>query len=341
MPRPSRQTLYERLDRAVGDLESMGGLPTLAEAKGIWEDIWQEEAHHSTAMEGNTLIAREVQVLLFEGKAVGSKGFVDYLEVQGYADAALWVYGQAVRGQQPSETEGLNVTELREIHKRVVEPAWRFSAPSQLDPRDAPGEFRHTDIEPLRPGLKPPPWTDVRPLIADWLQRANEAGMTIWIAGPHVIETFADLHAEFERIHPFNDGNGRTGRLILNLLLVRYGYPPAVIHRKDRERYLDGLRRADEGDPGLLGEVLARAVKHGIDRFLIPGLAGPHRFVPLSALTDMGFSHNALVLAAKRGRLEATQANGQWYSSRKCVQDYKRSKYKRGTHPYRHCPPSS
>jgi hypothetical protein len=112
-------------------------------------------------------------------------------------------------------------------------------------------------------------------------------------------------------------------------MLVRYGYPPAVINKKDRGRYLDGLRRADEGDPGLLGEVLARAVKHGIDRFLIPGLAGPHRFVPLSALTDLGFSHNALLLAAKRGRLDATQRNGQWYSSRKCVEDYKRSRYVR------------
>lgn len=328
MPRPSRQKIYERLDRAVSDLDRMGGLPTLEEAKTIWEDIWQEEAHHSTAMEGNTLVAREVQMLLFEGKAVGSKGFRDYLEVQGYADAALWVYGQAVTGQTAADP-GLNLTEVREIHKRVVEPAWRFFPPDHLDPRDAPGEFRHTDIEALRPGLRPPTWTEVRPLITDWVDRADEIGRTVWLEGPHVMEDFADLHAELERIHPFNDGNGRAGRLVLNLLLVRYGYPPAVIHRKDRGRYLDGLRRADEGDPGLLGEVLARAVKHGIDRFLIPGLAGPHRFVPISALTDLGLSHNALVLAAKRGRLEATQANGQWYSSRKCVQDYKKSRYSR------------
>jgi len=212
----------------------------------------------------------------------------------------------------------------------VVEPAWRFFPPDHLDQRDAPGEFRHTDIEPLRPGLTPPSWTAVKPLVTDWLKRAQTAGSVLYLNGPHTIEEFADIHAEFERIHPFNDGNGRTGRLVLNLLLVRHGYPPAVIHKKDRSRYLDGLRRADEGDPGLLGEVLARAVKHGIDRFLLPGLAGPHRYVPLSALTDLGFSQNALVLAAKRGRLEASQSgNGQWYSSRKCVEDYKKSLYRR------------
>ena len=327
MPRPSRRVIYERLDRSVDFLEEMGGLPSLDEMKNIWEDIWYEEAHHSTAMEGNTLVQREVQLLLFEGKAVGGKEFTDYLEVQGYADAALWVYGRGVKSQ-PAE-ERINLSELREIHRRVVEPTWRFAPPEHLDRRDAPGEFRHTDVEPLRPGLKPPPWPEVRALINDWVERANSVGAELMPENQHIIEDFAAIHADFERTHPFNDGNGRAGRLILNLLLVRYGYPPAVINKADRSRYLDGLRRADEGDPGLLGEVLARAVQHGLDRFLIPGLAGPQRFVPISSLTDTGFSHNALLLAAKRGRLVAIQKNGQWYSSRKCVDDYRATRYRR------------
>lgn len=325
MPRPSRQVIYDRLDRAVNDLEEMGGLPSVDEAKGIWEGIWHEEAHHSTAIEGNTLVARQVQLLLFQGRAVGAKELKEYLEVQGYADAALWVYGQAVK-EIARRGETLTVTEVREIHRRVVEPVWRYSPPEHLDKRDGPGEFRHTNIEPLREGLTPPDSTAVRPMVDDWLDLANAVTDS---SSPNIIELFAELHAEFERIHPFNDGNGRVGRLLLNLMLVRYGYPPAVVHKQDRPRYLDGLKRADEGDPGLLGEVLARAVKNGIDRFLIPGLAGPHRYVPLSALTDLGFSHNALVLAAKRGRLEASQRDGQWYSSRKCVEDYRRSRYRR------------
>jgi hypothetical protein len=329
MPRPSRQAIYEGLDRAVDFLDDMGGLPSLNEMRDIWQDIWNEEAHHSTAMEGNTLVQREVQLLLFEGKAVGGKELSEYLEVQGYADAALWVYGQAVGTD--STAPRVTITEIREIHRRVVEPTWRLFPPPHLDRRDAPGEFRHTEIEPLRVGLKPPSSTDVRPLIDDWVERAAVIGSEIFPTNQHHIEDFAELHAEFERVHPFNDGNGRTGRLILNLMLVRYGYPPAVINKGDRSRYLDGLRRADEGDPGLLGEVLARAVRHGIDRFLIPGLAGPQRYVPLSALTDMGFSHNALLLAAKRGRLVAAQKNGQWYSSRKCIEDYKATRYKRTT----------
>lgn len=316
--------MYDQLERAVDDLERIGGLRSLAEAKGIWEGIWQEEAHHSTAMEGNTLGTREVQLLLFEGRAVGSKEFREYLEVRGYADAALWVYGQAVTDNAAASE--ITVTELREIHRRVVAPVWQFFPPENLDRRDMPGQYRHTNVEPLRHGLIPPDWPLVPPLVSDWIEAANGI---VERDTPHIIEDFAELHASFERVHPFNDGNGRVGRLLLNLMLVRYGYPPAVIHKKDGARYLDGLRRADEGDPGLLAEVLARSVKHGIDRFLIPGLAGPHRLVPIGSLLDMGFSHNALVLAAKRGRLEATQQDGQWYSSRSAVQDYVKSRYRR------------
>lgn len=303
----------------------MGGLPSLDEAKGIWEEIWQEEAHHSTAMEGNTLGTREVQLLLFEGRAVGSKELKEYLEVQGYADAAYWVYGQAVKGH--AGFAELTIAEICEIHQRVVSPVWQFFPPPHLDRRDRPGHYRHTNVEALRPGLVPVDWPLVPPLMTDWVDNANG----IIERDTQIIEDFAELHASFERIHPFNDGNGRVGRLLLNLLLVRFGYPPAVIHKRDRGRYLDGLRRADEGDPGLLGEVLARSVKNGIDQFLIPKLAGPHRYVPIASLTDMGFSHNALILAAKRGRLEAAQKNGQWYSSRKAVEDYIKSRYRRAS----------
>ena len=74
----------------------MGGLPRPIEATGIWKGIWVGEAHHSTAIEGNTLIQREVGQLLEQGLAVGDRTLREYLEVKGYADAAEWVYEQAV-----------------------------------------------------------------------------------------------------------------------------------------------------------------------------------------------------------------------------------------------------
>ncbi len=327
MPRPSRQLVYERLERAVDELQRIGGLPLPDEARSIWRNIWYEETHHSTAIEGNTLLLKEVQLLLFEGRAVGGKELNEYLEVRAYADAAEWVYAQALHSAPHTGGPMITVTELREIHRLVVEPAWLQFPPDQLDQREGPGSFRRHNIEAFHSGMKPPEWPQVPSLVMDWVERVNSDSHGL--GERHAIEGFADLHAEFERIHPFRDGNGRVGRLALNLLLVRYGYPPSVIYKKDRPKYLRSLDRADRGDPGPLGELLARAVKHNVDRFILPALAGPHKLVPLTALAGADFTQNALVLAAQRGRLRASQMNGQWYSSREYVEEYRRSRYRR------------
>lgn len=99
-----------------------------------------------------------------------------------------------------------------------------------------------------------------------------------------------------------------------------------MIYKRDRQKYLKGLERADKGDPCPLGELLARALIHGIDRFLLPNLAGPQRLIPISALTDGDISAIALRRAAERGRLRAQRRNDQWYSTRKWVEEYKASR---------------
>lgn len=324
--RPSRADVLRTLDRAVEDLQSVGGLPLPLESESIWEGIWYEEAHHSTAIEGNTLVLKEVERLLAEGKAVGSKELAEYLEVEGYAKAAQWVYAQAVeQSARWSRIERINVTELRQIHRLVVEPAWLHSPPEGLDHREGPGSFRQHDIRPFTGGMTPPPFPDVPALVTDWLRDVNRGPA----GDQHAMVFVADVHARFERIHPFRDGNGRVGRLATNLLLVRHGYPPAVIHKRDRTRYLNALRRADRGDPEPLAEMFARAVTDGIHRFLLPGLAGPHRLVPLRSLADGELSGNALAVAAKRGRLRAVRRTDQWYSTRQWVEEYKQRRYER------------
>lgn len=335
--RPSRRAVFDRLDQAVRELDGVGGLPHPAEAEGIWEGIWYEETHHSTAIEGNTLILKEVKRLLAEGRAVGDKELREYLEVQGYAEGAQWVYQQAVRHGEWTTGDLISLTELREIHRRTVEPAWRHFPPAGHDLREGPGSYRRHYIQLFAGGMQPPPWSDVPPLVNDWLRAANalraycdeewsDADRESLAPSDHPIAKLADLHARFERIHPFRDGNGRAGRLALNLMLVRLAYPPAVIYKKDREKYLSGLDRADHGDPCALGELLARSVKHGIDRFLLPALAGPHRIIPLSALADAALSLIALRRAAERGRLRALRRSDQWYSTRQWVDEYKKSR---------------
>jgi Fic family protein len=87
--------------------------------------------------------------------------------------------------------------------------------------------------------MQPPLWPEVPALVRDWVTHARKAGK---VDDARLIERLAELHARLEQIHPFLDGNGRTGRLILNLILVRLGYPPAIIYKGDRARYLAGLR---------------------------------------------------------------------------------------------------
>ncbi|MEU7887133.1 Fic family protein [Microbispora bryophytorum] len=143
-------------------------------------------------------------------------------------------------------------------------------------------------------------------------------------------EELARLHNGFERIHPFLDGNGRTGRLVVNLVLVRLRYPPIIILKRQRSSYLAALRRADDGDYGALGELIARAMEDNLNRFIVPNIAGPARLVPLAALLDEEFSLAALRQAAQRGRLKAVQgSDGIWRSSRKSVEAYRASKHQR------------
>lgn len=329
--RPSRERIFAQLEAGVTELRSkMGGLPSPDEADGIWGDIWRQEAHNSTALEGNTLALREVDVLLGLGKAVGGKTLREYLEVRGYADAAEWTYRQA---RQPDEQYSgiVSLQEVRELHHRLVTPVWNVSPPDGFTPDEGPGAFRRHEIAPLASGLRPLSWTDVHAQMTDWLEHAQR----LTACQPlERLTAIADLHAEFERIHPFLDGNGRAGRLVTNLLLVRLGYPPAVIYRTQRDRYITCLGRADAGDPGPLAELLARSATDTLHRFIMPAVAGPYRQVPLAALADEDVTARALRNAAERGRLKATRgADGQWRSSRRAATEYKRSRYRRAGPP--------
>jgi len=335
--RPTRAAIFSAVDEGVRELARVGGLPGPAENSAIWEDIWYEEAHHSTAIEGNTLLLNQVRVLLETGLVTGpARELREILEVQAYAEAARWVYGQALPGTEWRDGSQINLTELRQIHRLVVEPVWRHFPPEDLLADEGPGSYRRHNIRPFASGLRSPDFTDVPQLASDWVRRANQRSQS-----EHPMVRLARLHADFEQIHPFRDGNGRTGRLALNLLLVRHGYPPAVILKQQRGRYLQALRRADqvrhagaltlltpEGalaqrpDPGPLAELIARAVKTSIDRFLMPGLAGPHRLLPLSALAGEAVSPLGLRRAAEKGRLVATVQEGRWYSSKEAVARY-------------------
>lgn len=325
--RPPREEIYGRLDTQIAELwERMGGLPNPLEAGDIWRGIWFEEAHHSTAIEGNTLVMRQVEVLLAEGRAVGDKQLREYMEVKGYADAADWVYRQAIQPGRWSDDEVLTMTEVRQVHVATMSPVWDVAPHPDTTDREVPGAFREHEIQPFSDGMTPPSWVHVPAEMVDWVKTVNELAPR----APRFAEDLARAHCRFEQIHPFLDGNGRTGRLLLNLVLVRMGYPPAIIYKRQREEYLRALRRADTGDCGSLGELLARAILDNLYKFIVPAIAGPARLVPVAALANEQINAEALRVAAGRGRLQATRGpDGQWRSSRNWVDDYLANRYRR------------
>lgn len=327
--RPSRLTVYQRLDEALADLARLGGLPTPVEAESIWSDLWHQEAHHSTAIEGNTLVLDQVRALLDEGRAVGDKELREYMEVIGYADAAKWVYGQGIEPGDWKTGQLLSLQEVRSVHHLAMTPVWDVAPHPHASPSESPGNWREHEIQPFPYGMQPPPFTELDARMRDWIDLVDELRTATDEPFP---ERIARVHNSFERTHPFLDGNGRSGRLLLNLVLARLGYPPAIIFKNERAKYLTAMRKADAGEFGPLGELIARAVTSNLYKFAVPAVAGPARLVPLASLAEQsgGMSAAALRVAANRGRLRAQkQPNGTWMSSRNWVDEYNTQRYKR------------
>ena len=323
--RPTRAALFAQLADQIAELRGrLGGLPSPADAEDIWGDIWLQEAHNSTAIEGNTLVLREVELLLEEGRVVGNKELAAYMEVRGYAEAASWVYQQGLAS--PPARSLITLSELRQIHSLAMGPVWDIAPHPATGEDEMPGSFRRHNIRAFPGGMRPPDWTDVHPQVTDWVRQVSR--LTDDDVG--VPQQIASLHAEFERIHPFLDGNGRTGRSAMNLVLLRRGFPPAIIRKRDRTRYLTYLRRADAGDVDPLAELIARALMDVLLRFVVPAIAGPSRLVPIQSLADDDLTVRAIRAAAERGRLKAQRDDhGQWRSSKAWVDEYRRGRHKR------------
>jgi len=330
--RPSRLSIYARLEEAIDDLRTrLGGLPSPVEAEAIWDELWHQEAHHSTALEGNTLVLKEVRQLLDEGRAVGSKELKEYMEVVGYGAAARWVYGQALEPGDWTNGGLLSVQEVRNVHYEAMTPVWNVAPHPHASAAESPGNWRQHEIEPFPEGMRPPPSGEIDHRMSDWVTQVNELRQPSPQPFP---ERLAKVHNDFERLHPYLDGNGRAGRLLLNLLLVRLGYPPAIVFKNERKAYLSAMRKADRGDYGALGELIARAVTNNLYRFVVPAVAGPTRLVPLASLANAkaGITITALRAAAERGRLRAQKSDsGIWLSSVNWLEDYQQSKYQRTT----------
>ena len=314
--RPSLQEVLARLDEEVKLLHThLGGLPRAVEADHVLRQIWIDDVHNSTAIEGNTMTRAQVENLVERRQT--SASLVESLEVEGYARAADWVYRNA------PDFSGVPVSVVSEIHKQVVNLAWQIDPPTT---RDDPGAWRRGAVRVRSVQVSPP--AAIPADLDSWSASTTNRAET------HPVVHAAVHHAWFERIHPFTDGNGRVGRLILNVILIQEGYPPAVILASQRPRYLQALTSADGGNPNPLAEVIARAVSGTLSRFLIPNLAGEAKLVPLSALAATSpYSAAYLRQLVLAGKLRAIRDGRLWLSSRAWLSAYAAKRDPRGGKP--------
>jgi fido (protein-threonine AMPylation protein) len=274
--------------------------------------------HNSTAIEGNTMTRAQVEALVDRRRM--SATFGESMDVAGYSEAADWIYRHA------SEHEGVPLPVVSEIHRIALGLAWHFDPPLT---RDEPGAWRTIPVRVRDVNVSSP--VAIHADLQAWSDSTRKPD-----ASSHALIHAAVHHAWFERIHPFVDGNGRVGRLLLNFMLVQAGYPPAVILATQRQRYLQGLKLADTGNPNLLAEILARAVSGALSRFLIPNLAGEAKLVPLTALAARGpYSAAYLRQLVLKGRLRAIRDGNLWLSSRAWLSDYVAARDPRGGRPAR------
>lgn len=243
----SNQTaaLLTAIDANKATLDAARPLPTHTVAS-LREKLMLELTYHSNAIEGNTLTLRETKVVL-EGITVGGKSLREHLEATNHRDAILYVE------EIVAKREALTEWQIRNLHSLVLK---------SIDPEQA-GRYRQENVVIAGASTPPPDFMHVA---------AEMAGLIDWYghsADLHSVARAAQLHTRFVKIHPFIDGNGRTGRLLLNFELMRVGYPPAIIRKEDRLAYYDALDVACvSGDYGEITALVAASVQRSLAVYL-------------------------------------------------------------------------
>jgi Fic family protein len=241
----SLKTLLDVVAADKAKLDAARPLPqhTLASLR---EKFTLEWTYHSNAIEGNTLTLRETTVVL-EGITVGGKSLREHFEAVNHRDAIRYVE-EIVAKQEP-----LTEWQIRNIHMLVLKG---------IDDGEA-GRYRQENVVISGASTVPPDFLHLPAEMAALVGWYEQAG------GMSPIERAAELHTRFVKVDPFIDGNGRTGRLLLNFELMKFGYPPAVIRKEDRLGYYDALDEACvSGTFEGITRLVAESVQRSLDTYL-------------------------------------------------------------------------
>ena len=216
--------LTQRLAEKKAELDRHRPL-TPATVRYINEQLRVLLTYHSNAIEGNTLSLRETQLVIEHGMTVGGHSMREHLEATNHAQAFAYLT-ELIERRTPITTTVILTLNRLGVDKLI----------------DRPGEFRRGPVSIRGARVQPPSATRVASLMREWVA---------WIGGEgqaySTVLRAAIAHQGFEAVHPFRDGNGRTGRLLMNLMLMQDGYPPALLLQEWRLGYLEALAVAASG----------------------------------------------------------------------------------------------
>ncbi|GFR27897.1 protein adenylyltransferase Fic [Trichonephila clavata] len=239
------QQELDRIDRKRTNLMSLN--LNRSSMKRIKKEVYFLHIHHTLAIEGNTMSLAQTRTVVETKAVVPGKSIMEHNEILGLESALRYMNKTFV-----NHSETLTVLDILEIHKRVL---------GHVDPLSS-GTFRSNQV--FVGDYVPPAASEVAYLMekfVDWLRSEDMQFL-------HPVKQAALAHYKLAHIHPFVDGNGRTARLLMNLILMRAGYPPVIIRKQDRSVYFNALQMANEGDARPFVRFIAHCTECTLNVFL-------------------------------------------------------------------------
>ena len=253
------------IDRLRDELNALRPLPTEV-VNRVAQKLRIEANYHSNAIEGNQLTLGETRSLILHGLTAHGKPMRDHLDIKGH-DEAVRAVEEAV-----AETQELNQVFVRNLHRALLKEPYEVDAISpggkQVKRLVTIGEYKAlpNNVKTSTgetyyftpPEQVPQEMTD----LIDWYREQQSAGT-------HPVIIAAVFHYRFVRTHPFDDGNGRMARLLMNMILMRHGYTVAIVPRDKRNQYIQELERVDRTeDPLQFIDFIAACCHYGLDLHL-------------------------------------------------------------------------
>lgn len=268
------------------------------------DDVWKRSSALNTwgtnAIEGNTLTWKDVQRLLLENTSIGNRPLPDVLETLQHEST--------FRGLLQRKDQPITMQTVLELHESVFKGV----------KADA-GRWRRVNVRITGSTHMPPRMEKVVPEMEALLQEYDSRDMQ----GMEVFGLGAWFHHGFESVHPFSDGNGRVGRLLLNLHFLKHNWPPVHILPPDREAYMSAMGKGHSSDMSdlisLIKELMGRSLLDLLDQM---GTADDE-LKPLKKLASKGpYSAHYLSLRAGQGKLPAVKVAGDWRTSVRALRLY-------------------